>query len=128
MVKKINPDNFYDPPGSWVNAVELDGSERLLVTSGVVGITPEGQVVEDPIEQINQAWRNVGRMLESADMTPHDLVKMTVYFTSTDYIAESRVARESMLGEARCAMTGLVVALVDPALVIEIDVFAAKKS
>ena len=32
-----------------------------------------------------------------------------------------------MLGEARCAMTWLVVALVNPALIIEIDVCAGNK-
>ena len=126
-MKKFNPENFYDPPGSWVNAVELGGDERLLVTSGVVGITPTGELVEDPEDQIREAWKNVGRMLESAGMSPDDLVKMTVYMTSTNHLPISREAREQMLGEARCAMTGVVVQLVDPAMVIEIDVYAAKR-
>ena len=58
-MKKYNPDSIFQPPGSWVNAVQLEPSERLLVS-------------------------------------------------------------------ARCAMTGIIVQLVDPSMVIEIDVYAAK--
>jgi len=43
------------------------------------------------------------------------------------HIPVNRVGREAMLGEARCAMTWLVVALVNPAPIIEIDVCAGKK-
>ena len=126
-MKKYNPDTIYEPPGSWVNAVELEAQERLLVTAGIVGITKEGNLIEDPVAQIQQAWQNVGAALKGAAMTPDNLVKLTIYFTSTDHIDASRAAREKVLGNARCGMTGIVVQLVDPAMVIDIDVYAAKR-
>ena len=97
-MKKYNPDTIYDPPGSWVNAVELEAEERLLVTAGVVGITRQGKLVEEPVAQIQQAWQNVGALLEGAGLTPDNLVKLTIYFTSTDHIDASRAAREKSAG------------------------------
>ncbi|HIL81257.1 MAG TPA: hypothetical protein EYG54_08380 [Myxococcales bacterium] len=53
--------------------------------------------------------------------------KMGLWNSYPHPISVSRVGREAMLGEARCAMTWLVVALANPALIIEIDVCAGKK-
>jgi len=124
-VKKYNPDTIFDPPGNWVNAVELEAGERLLVTAGIVGITRDGELVADPVAQIKQAWKNVAGLLEGAGMTPDNLVKLTIYFTSAEHIDASRAARASALGDARYGMTGIIVQLVDPSMVIEIDVYAA---
>ena len=80
-MKKYNPDSIFQPPGSWVNAVQLEPSERLLVSAGIVGLTQQGELPEDPVQQIQQAWQNVASLLEESAMTPDDLVKLTVYFT-----------------------------------------------
>ena len=127
MVKKYNPDTVYAPVAAYYQAVEVPANARWLVTAGQVGIALDGTLVEDPDGQIAQAWRNVAAMLAAARMTPEDLVKLTIYMVGIEHLAASRAHRESALGGAMCAATLVLVAgLADPAMVIEIDVMAAK--
>ena len=126
MFTKYNPDTVYAPVAAYYQAVEVPDRARWLVTAGQVGITPDGDLVEDADGQIAQAWRNVAAMLAAARMTPDDLVKLTIYMVGAEHIVASRGHRESALGGAICAATLILVAgLADPAMIIEIDVMAA---
>ncbi len=127
MFSKYNPDTVYAPVAAYYQAVEVPAGARWLVTAGQVGITPDGDLVEDADGQIAQAWRNVAAMLAAARMTPDDLVKLTIYMVGAEHIVASRGHRENALGGAMCAATLILVAgLADPAMIIEIDVVAAK--
>ncbi len=127
MLKKYNPDTVYAPVAAYYQAVEVPAGARWLVSAGQVGITPDGTLVEDADGQIAQAWRNVAAIIAAADMTPDDLVKLTIYMVGAEHIVASRGHRESALGGAMCAATLILVAgLADPAMIIEIDVVAAK--
>ena len=126
MFTKYNPDTVYTPVAAYYQAVEVPDRARWLVTAGQVGITPDGDLIEDADGQIAQAWRNVAAMLAAARMTPDDLVKLTIYMVGAEHIVASRGHRESALGGAMCAATLILVAgLADPAMIIEIDVMAA---
>ena len=97
------------------------------MTAGIVGITPDGKLLEDPVEQMEQAWQNVSALLEEAGLTRENLVKLTTYVTMTEYIAANREARDKGLGGPMdCAAIGIVAELFDPKLVVEIDVIAAR--
>jgi enamine deaminase RidA (YjgF/YER057c/UK114 family) len=127
MVKKYNPDTVYPPVAAYYQAVEVPENARWLVSAGQVGMTPDGALVEDPDGQIAQAWRNIAAIVAAAGMTPDDLVKLTIYMVGAEHIVASRNHREAALGDAMCAATLILVAgLADPAMVIEIDVMAAK--
>ena len=127
MLKKYNPDTVYAPVAAYYQAVEVPAGARWLVSAGQVGITPDGTLVEDADGQIAQAWRNVAAIIAAADMTPDDLVKLTIYMVGAEHIVASRGHRESALGGAMCASTLILVAgLADPAMIIEIDIVAAK--
>ena len=126
MVRKFDPEQIYAPTGLYYNAVEVGPAERLVFSSGIIGMTKDGTLLEDPAEQIDQAWRNVAGFLEGAGLTTDNLVRLKMHLTDRDHLPLSREARIRNLGEhMHCAVTGVVVALFDPALVIEIDVSAA---
>lgn len=66
-------------------------------------------------------------MLAAADMGPEDLVKLTIYLLNAEDFVTNRKYRAEYLGDAKCAATAVLVgALADPAMVIEVDVMAAK--
>lgn len=127
MLKKYNPDTVYEPIAAYYQSVEVPAGARWLVTAGQVGIAPDGNLVTDPEAQIEQVWKNVAALLAAADMAPEDLVKLTIYLIDVAHFATNRKCREAVLGSEKCAATGIIVAgLADPAMVIEVDVYAAK--
>lgn len=126
MVRKFNPEQIYSPIGLYYNAVEVGPSERLVFSSGIIGVTRDGNLLEEPAAQIDQAWKNVVGFLEGTGMTTDNLVRLKMHLTDRNHLPLSREARVRHLGEhMHCAVTGVIVSLFDPALVIEIDVSAA---
>jgi enamine deaminase RidA (YjgF/YER057c/UK114 family) len=73
------------------------------------------------------AWENILRVLAKADMTVHDIVKLTQYLTRAEDIKAYAPIRNRILGAARPASMLLVIPqLVWPSLLLEIEVIAAK--
>ena len=127
MLKKYDPDTVYKPIAAYHQAVEVPPNARWLVTAGQGGIAPDGELVQDPEAQIAQTWKNVAALLAAADMGPEDLVKLTIYLLNAEDFVTNRKYRAEYLGDAKCAATAVLVgALADPAMVIEVDVMAAK--
>lgn len=126
MPRKFDPSTLYAPIGLYHNAVEVGPGERLVFSSGIIGCDPDGTVPADPKAQIDRAWMNVRQFLEGCGFGPENLVRLTMHLTDRAHIPLSRDARIRALGDhMQAAVTGLVVELFDPDLVIEIDVVAA---
>ena len=126
MIRKFNPDTIYPPIGQYHNAVEVGPGERLVFSSGIIGMTLDGTLPDDAAEQIDLAWKNVAGFLDGVGMTTDNLVRLKMHLVDRDLLPLSRDARIRHLGEhMHCAVTGVIVDLFDPALVIEIDVCAS---
>jgi 2-iminobutanoate/2-iminopropanoate deaminase len=121
-----NPASIHPPLAGYSHQIELDGSERLLMLSGQVGMTREGQVPSDAAEQLDLALANVIRNVEDAGMSVADLVKVTFYLTEP--IAQDRraaILNERLGAHAPCMTLVFVAGLAAPALKVEIDAWAA---
>jgi 2-iminobutanoate/2-iminopropanoate deaminase len=106
--------------------IELDGSERLLVLSGQVGMTVDGAVPDDAAEQLDLALENVLRHLDEAGMTVGDLVKLTFYLTElVPPERRSEILAHRLAGHAPCMTLVLVAGLASPALKAEVDAWAS---
>lgn len=81
MKRARNPASVHPPLARYSHQIQLDGSERLLLLSGQVGMTPNGQVPCDPAEQFDVALANVIHNVEDAGMSAADLVKLIFYLT-----------------------------------------------
>lgn len=127
MPTKFNPESIYPPIGKYYNLVELDPGERLIVSAGIVGIDLEGNLVEGPEAQIEQAWKNVAAVIAEQGLTRDNLVKMTLYLTRRDHIEICSDMHIRHLGPPQdCAVTGVIVELFDPDLYIEIEIWLAR--
>ena len=75
-----------------------------------------------------QAWKNIGEVLKSAGMGYKDIVKIHSFITDGRYLMANRAAREKFIkSDPPPASTLLVVAgLADPAMLVEVEVIAAK--
>ena len=110
-------------------AVQLTGRERVLVCSGQTAIGPDGSppTTTDMGEQVKIALANLQTVLEAADMTIADVVKLTVYTTDVDALLADYAAAAEVLAPNLPAMTLIGVArLAFPELKVEIEATAAR--
>lgn len=113
--------------GKYSDAIEVAPNARWLFTSGTPGIRLGGSTPPDVTSQAEMAWGHIVRMLESAGMTVHDLVKVTHYLLRAEDIPAYVAVRSRFLGDARPASMLLVVPeLVRPEFLLEIEAVAAK--
>ena len=126
MLKKHNPHSIAKPSSKYCLGVSTDSATRWLHISGQLGLHPDGSIGESPEIQMEQCWRNVLAVLDDANMSKDNLVKVTTYITSADFVPLYREVRDRKLNGVECASTLVVVtALVDPNLVVEIEAVAA---
>jgi enamine deaminase RidA (YjgF/YER057c/UK114 family) len=114
--------------GTYSDAVEVRGAQRILYVSGTPGIDPQsGQLPEDFADQADLAWRNVIRILAAAEMRVEDIVKLTQHLIRRDDLPRYREIRARYLGAcAPASMLTILPGLVWPTMLIELEVVAAK--
>jgi 2-iminobutanoate/2-iminopropanoate deaminase len=81
-------------PYSHAQVVRLHGGQRLVFTSGQVGLDPKtGDLVADDVKkQTEQVFRNLEAVLKAAGLTLADIVKTTVYLADmADFAAMNEV-------------------------------------
>ena len=124
-----NPDAIHPPLSAYSHQIEISGTERMVVISGQVGMTPDGTIPDDPFEQLGVVFDNLERNLEAADMGLEDLVKLTVYLVGEWDTDARRKAISDRLGAHRPTTTALYVAgLASPVMRIEIEAWASQAS
>ena len=105
----------------------MPANARWLITAGTPGLDAGGKVPPDFGAQAELAWRHIVTMLQRADMSVHDLVKVTQYLLRRSDIAAYGEVRARHLGSARPASLLLIVpGLVRPEFLLEIEAYAAK--
>jgi 2-iminobutanoate/2-iminopropanoate deaminase len=113
--------------GAYSDAVEVKPNLRWLMTSGTPGLSGTGKLPADITGQAELAWEHVVRMLERADMTVADVVKVTQYLTRAEDIPAYVKVRSRFLGDARPAfMLAVVSHLVWPEILVEVEIIAAR--
>jgi 2-iminobutanoate/2-iminopropanoate deaminase len=111
--------------GIYAHGVETRAGARILHVSGQVGQTPDGHLPPDFRGQCRQALLNVSSVLEAANMTFTDIVKMCFYLVRREDMSALVEVRKELLDGVRPAITTLFVAgLVSPDWLVEVDVVA----
>lgn len=129
MHKVHNPAGIAGPVSpSYSHGIEVPPGARWLTVSGQVGVTPDGKIAEGIAAQADQAWKNIVAILKAAGMGLEDVVKVTTFLTSKDYIPAAREVRgRYQVDGYRPASTLLIVAgLAAPDYLVEIEATAAK--
>lgn len=124
MIASHNPPAIYPPAGPYAHGVELTGFSRLLWISGTMGLAPDGSAADDFEAQCEQAWANIGAVLDSAGMTWGNLVKVTCFLADRGDRDVNAAVRARVLGDHRIAVTVVAAALLDPAWKLEIEAVA----
>lgn len=115
--------------GIYAHGVETAAGSRTLYVSGQIGAAPDGVLPADFHGQCRQALENLRSVLESADMTFTDIVKMSFFLTRPQDMEALVAIRKAMLDGVRPAITTVFVAgLVSPNWLVEVEAVASTAS
>lgn len=127
MLTYLDPESLPKPFSRYSHAVRAPENSRWVHISGQVGISRDGDIPEDFEAQARLAWANALHALRAAGMGLDDVVKINGYIVRREDLAAYRTVRdEAMQGRAPASTAVIVAGLVDPALLIEIDLVAAQ--
>lgn len=125
MKKFHNPKTIHPPLAAYSHQVEISGSQRWLILSGQVGMGVNGEIPDDPVAQLELAFENIHRNLQSADMDITDIVKLTIYLVGTMEAEKRReVLSDWLQGYEPCMTLLYVAALASPKILVEIEAIA----
>jgi len=124
---EIAPSSIAPTAANYAHAVLTVGAERLLHTSGVVPIAPDGSVPTAIADQATVVWSNLLTILAEAGMATTDVVSVTTYVVHGQELAPVMAARDRALGGHRVASTLVTVpALARAEWLMEIALVAAR--
>src|SRR6516162_4947742 len=127
MANRIHDIGIARQIGTYSDAVEAPANARWLITAGTPGLDAGGKVPPDFGAQAELAWTHIGTMLKRADMSVHDLVRVTQYLLRPSDIAAYAEVRARHLRGARADSLLLVVPRFGRlGSRLEIEAFAAK--
>lgn len=123
--RKISPEGLAPPAANYCHAVLSVAPARILHTSGVVPVRPDGTVPESIADQADTVWSNLSAMLADAEMAATDVVSVTTYVIPGQDLGVVMAARDRWLAGHTAASTLVVVPeLAQPAWKMEIALVA----
>ena len=125
MKKIVNTDKAPKAIGTYSQAVLVNG---FLYVSGQIGMLPDsGELIsEDFIEQADQAFKNIKAILNSANMTFTDIVKMNVSILDMAEFQKLNSVMAEFVSEPYPARAAVAVQQLPKNAKVEIEVIAAK--
>jgi enamine deaminase RidA (YjgF/YER057c/UK114 family) len=98
-----------------------------MFMSGTTGFDYKSMTIADNVvEQAEQCFRNVAGVLEQAGVSFADVVRITYLVTRREDFEPIWPVLQRYLGEVRPACTVIVAQLLDPRMLIEVEVTAFK--
>jgi 2-iminobutanoate/2-iminopropanoate deaminase len=124
----INPWPWQDQFG-YVQANAISDGNRVIYCAGQASVDDEGNPIheDDMAGQLDQAFDNLETVLEQAEATLADVVRLTYYVTAIEAFFRAMETIGPRLAQANCrpASTLLAVAgLAFPQLLVEIEATA----
>lgn len=121
---RISSGTPWEPVFGYSRAIRIG---NVVHVSGTTATGPDGRIVGegDMYAQTVQTLGNIRRALEQAGSRVEDVVRTRVYVTDISRYDEVARAHVAVFGEVRPASALIgVAALVDPAMLVEIEVDA----
>ena len=126
MFTHCNPLSIASPPSNYSHGIHALGMTDWLYISGQIGIKLNGEIASDTKIQMEECWQHILAVLEDANMTKENLVKVTAYLTDGEDTALYRKVRDRFLDGTKTASTLIIVnALASPDWKVEIEAIAA---
>ena len=126
MLTRHDPDTVPTAIAGYTQGMELAPGARLYFISGQIPERPGQELPLDFRGQCEAVWQSIIAMLEDAEMTVENLVKVTTFLTSREYVQENREVRQHYLGDTQPAMTVVIAQTVDVRWLLETEAIAVR--
>jgi len=125
MKRIVSTDAAPAAVGAYSQATETD---ELVFTAGQIPLTPDGELLDDdPIAiQTEQALDNLVAVLEEADASPADVLKVTVFLADIDDFEAMNETYAGYFDAEPPARSAVEVAALPKGVGIEIEAVATK--
>ena len=109
--------------------IEVTGGQRVLYLSGQTSNAADGAPMYpgDLVAQFKLAWSNLKDALTAANMTPSNIVRLTMYTTDVDAFMAAAGELVPIFAEDGCRPVGTllgVTRLFEPEIMIELEATA----
>lgn len=120
-----NPASVYPAMPDYTHALEVRNPNRFLYISGTMGLDEKGIAGKNLSEQLILIWSNIQAILESADMSVGNVVRVTSYLRDASYAEENKNARIKALKGQIVPTTVIVAQTLVSEWLVEIEIIAA---
>lgn len=128
-MKSLTPAAIHPPFAAYAHGVAAR-ARRLLVTSGQLGIAPDGAVPDTAEAQAALCFANIDAILAEAGLGREHILRLNAYVTDRAHMAGYMAARDAYLAERtdKPASTLMVVAgFSRPEFLVEVEAIAAEE-
>lgn len=126
MNRELTPAQAGPPSANYALAMVSEAPTRLLHTSGIGPVLPDGSVPDGLTEQAEAVWSTIAVLLAEADLEPTDVVSVQTYVVVGNDLGPVMAARDRAFGGHRCASTLVPVpALATDSWRLEVAIVAA---
>ena len=129
-MKSLTPPDLPPPFARYAHGVELPPGQRIVRTSGQLGLAADGTVPDGAEAQARLCFDNIAAILQAADMGVDDIFHLSAYVTDRSHMAGYMAARDAVLagrGADRLPSSTLVIVsgFTRPEFVVEVEAWAA---
>lgn len=127
MTKILNPPSVRRPFGNYNHGLIVPPGASLLVTSGQLGIAVDDTVPEDVTAQAELCFEAIKAILEDADMSFADVIRISGFLTQREHFPAYMAVRDRYIADPKPTSTLIIVSgFTRPEFLVEVEVTAAK--
>lgn len=127
MVRPLNPPTIPAPLARYSHGVLVPAGHELLVTSGQLGLDPQGAIPEDAEAQCVLIFESLKAILAQGGMGFEDVVRFSAFVTDrATFPVYGAVRSRYVTGEAYASTLVIVSGFTRPEFKVEVEVTAAR--
>jgi enamine deaminase RidA (YjgF/YER057c/UK114 family) len=126
MFKPLTPKSIRPTFAKYSHGVEIPAGQRLVMTSGQLGVGPDDVIPEGAEAQAELCFSNIAAVLAEAGLGLGDIVKINAYVTDRAHMKPYMIVRDRLVGDPPPASTLMIVTgFTRPEFKVEVEAIAA---
>ena len=128
-MRTLTPSAIHPPFAAYAHGVEAK-ARRLVVTSGQLGVGPDGSIPETAEAQAELCFANIDAVLAEAGVGRENILRLNAYVTDRAHMAGYMAARDAYLADRpdMPASTLMIVSgFTRPEFLVEVEALAAEE-
>lgn len=95
-MKPLTPSSIAAPFGAYNHGIATQ-CRGIVVTSGQLGLAPDGSCAPTAAEQAAQCFENIRAILAEAECGPEHVIRLSAFVTDRAYFPDYMAARDAFL-------------------------------